>query len=59
MPRLLLFLLLLGLAAGSLLVGPAAVLLLLLLGDVLEAGLDASCAAAGWSPENHRRRADQ
>lgn len=44
--RLLLLLLLLGLSTGSLLLGPLLVLLLLLLGDVLEAGLDASCAAA-------------
>lgn len=45
--RLLLLLLLLGLSTRSLLLGPLSVLLLLLLGDVLEAGLDASCAAAG------------
>lgn len=44
--RLLLLLLLLGLSTRSLLLGLLPVLLLLLLGDVLEAGLDASCAAA-------------
>lgn len=52
--RLLLLLLLLGLSTRSLLLGPLPVLLLLLLGDVLEAGLDASCAAAGWRVESRR-----
>lgn len=46
-PRLLLLPLLGGLAARSLLLGPLPVLLLLLLGDVLEASLDAPGAAAG------------
>ncbi len=46
--RFLLLLLLLGLPTCPLLLGPLSVLLLLLLGDVLEAGLDASCAAASW-----------
>ena len=52
--RLLLLLLLLGLSTCSLLLGPLPVLLLLLLGDVLEASLDASCAAAGWWVESQR-----
>lgn len=46
-PRFRLLLLLLGLAAGSLLLRPLLVLLLILLGDVLEAGLDAARAAPG------------
>lgn len=46
-PRLLLLPLLGGLAARSLLLGPLPVLLLLLLGDVLKASLDAPGAAAG------------
>lgn len=48
-PRLLLLLLLLGVAARPLLLGPPLVLLLLLLGDVLEASLDASRVAARCS----------
>lgn len=43
--RCLLLLLLLGLTTQPLLLSPLSVLLLFLLGDVLKAGLDASCAA--------------
>lgn len=50
--RLLLLLLLLGLSTCSLLLRPLSVLLLVLLGDVLEAGLDVPCAAAGWPVKN-------
>lgn len=51
---LLLLLLLLGLPAASLLLGLLPVLLLLLLGDVLEAGLDAARAVGSWRSEDRK-----